>query len=152
MILLGNRNNETFHPVARQLKEPKTEIGRRLVAALTTRGWTQQELARRSGVSQSFISQLRTGDRRDVSTAVLAKLEAALAIPGLRLAGGDGGTDRPIGIEEFLGSDLARDVTDYERRILEQAAWALPPGKVATKGDWYTFLRWMRGLPDSPDK
>lgn len=57
-------------------------------AARNQRGWTQEELAERAGVSRPTIARVERGD--DVSTANLAKVAAALGLE-IRLAGRDEG-------------------------------------------------------------
>ena len=42
------------------------------------RGWSQNELARRSGVAQSTISRIEAGDTSGVSLAIIEKLSRAL--------------------------------------------------------------------------
>ncbi len=44
------------------------------------KGWSQSELARRSGVGQSTISRIERGDTAGVSLGVLEKLAHALEI------------------------------------------------------------------------
>lgn len=44
------------------------------------KGWSQSELARRSGVGQSTISRIERGDTAGVSLGVLEKLARALGI------------------------------------------------------------------------
>ncbi|SJN22976.1 hypothetical protein FM104_03820 [Microbacterium esteraromaticum] len=56
--------------------------------ARNQRGWTQEELAERAGVSRPTIARVERGD--DVSTANLAKVAAALGLE-IRLAGRDEG-------------------------------------------------------------
>lgn len=53
-------------------------LGPRIKAAREERGWSQYDLARLSGVSQSAIAKIETGARRRTSGDVLHKLAAAL--------------------------------------------------------------------------
>lgn len=48
---------------SRKRRKPKTEIGEALGASLTTYGVSQNTLATRTGVSQSYINQLVTGNK-----------------------------------------------------------------------------------------
>lgn len=54
--------------------EVRTEEIRRL------KGWSQNELARQSGVSQSTISRLEAGDAPGISLAIIEKLSRALDV------------------------------------------------------------------------
>lgn len=146
LILFRNANNERVRAV-RKRKAPTTELGRRIARAMDERGWTQQKLAKLSGLSQSFLSGLMSGENADMSTTTARRLGVAFGDPSM-FAGGTTG-QAPIGVDEFLASELATDVTDEEARILRGASW-VPSGKVATKGDWYVFLRWLRGLGERP--
>lgn len=49
-----------------------------LKQAREDRGWSQMELANRSGVSQTYISDLEGGRMANPTIAVLRKLETAL--------------------------------------------------------------------------
>jgi transcriptional regulator with XRE-family HTH domain len=49
-------------------------LGGKLKALRRAQGWTQQEVARRSGVRQSLISQLETGRKTDTTGSVLGRL------------------------------------------------------------------------------
>ncbi|OKH20251.1 hypothetical protein NIES593_19270 [Hydrococcus rivularis NIES-593] len=56
-----------------QLKPELTKLGRRLRALRNERGWTLEELARRTGISEAYLSRLESGDRQP-SLAVLLNL------------------------------------------------------------------------------
>jgi transcriptional regulator with XRE-family HTH domain len=43
-------------------------------------GWTQQELARRSGVDQSTISRIENGQTRGVGLGIIERLADALGL------------------------------------------------------------------------
>jgi XRE family aerobic/anaerobic benzoate catabolism transcriptional regulator len=65
------------------------ELGRRVRAARTAKGWTIRELAERSGVSLRFLVQLEAG-RANISVKRLAELAAALrSSPAALLSPGD---------------------------------------------------------------
>jgi transcriptional regulator with XRE-family HTH domain len=55
-------------------------IGDRIKAEREARGWSQSELARRSKVSQAFISQLENGDRQELGMKVAQKLATAFSM------------------------------------------------------------------------
>lgn len=44
------------------------------------RGWSQNELARRSGVAQSTISRMEAGDTSGISLGIVEKLAEALDV------------------------------------------------------------------------
>lgn len=54
------------------------EIAKRVRDARDTRGWSQEELAERAGVSRPTIARIERGD--DVSTATLVKVAVALGL------------------------------------------------------------------------
>ena len=55
-----------------------TPIEVRTVELRELKGWSQNELARRSGVAQSTISRMEAGDTSGVSLGVVEKLARAL--------------------------------------------------------------------------
>lgn len=55
-------------------------IGERLSAARKARGWLQAELAQRSGLSQSMISQIESGSRKNPGINTINALEESLGI------------------------------------------------------------------------
>lgn len=55
-------------------------IGERLVQARTSKGWTQSDLAQRSGVSQAQISLIEGNERRNPGVNTLIQLEQALEL------------------------------------------------------------------------
>ena len=57
---------------------PSIEV--RTVELRKLRGWSQNELARRSGVAQSTISRLEAGDTSGASLGVIEKLAEALDV------------------------------------------------------------------------
>jgi len=100
-------------------------------AAVDARGrkMSQAELARRSGVSQSMISQIETGERRTPGDAVLRKLERALGLPQAYLS--DPASDPQIirrSLERFRASDYGRDRSIEQRDLDELASfsWTTP--------------------------
>ena len=54
------------------------KIGRNVERLRKAKGWTQSEVARRSGVSQTFISSLEGGRRRQALVELVADLARAL--------------------------------------------------------------------------
>lgn len=62
-------------------------VGNSLAAHRYSRGWSQKELARRSGVGQSAISRYEDGDRT-MRIDILVRLSNALGVaPGVLLCG-----------------------------------------------------------------
>lgn len=55
-------------------------VGDRVKDERARRGWTQRDLAVRSGLGQSYISQLESGRRDNPTSEVLLKLARAFAI------------------------------------------------------------------------
>lgn len=58
---------------------PTISIGQDIKVRRDKQGWSQSELARRSGVSQGYISQIEAGTRRP-SLQALVKLRDALGL------------------------------------------------------------------------
>ena len=56
------------------------KIGRNVARMRKVKGWSQSELARRSGVSQAFISSLEGGRRGKATTDVAEALAKALGV------------------------------------------------------------------------
>jgi transcriptional regulator with XRE-family HTH domain len=55
-------------------------LGERLREVRERRGWSQHELARRSGVRQALISALETGKQTDTAASVLRRLARTLGV------------------------------------------------------------------------
>jgi transcriptional regulator with XRE-family HTH domain len=55
------------------------KIGKRVRNLRTDRGWSQEELADRSGVNRSYMSRVELG-KSDVSLSVLHKIARTLGI------------------------------------------------------------------------
>jgi len=53
----------------------------RILKLRSARGWSQPELARRAKVTQAYIAQLETGQRKNPSLPVLRRLARALGVP-----------------------------------------------------------------------
>ena len=70
------------------MAEP-TRLGRRVKRLRERAGWSQHELARRSGVSRSTIAGLETGDRPSLTLENAMKLADALGVSLDLLARGD---------------------------------------------------------------
>jgi transcriptional regulator with XRE-family HTH domain len=57
---------------------PMAEIARKIHETRFSRGWTQNELAERAGVSRPTVARIERGD--DISTATLEKVVLALEL------------------------------------------------------------------------
>ena len=55
-------------------------IGRNVRRLRERQGWSQNELARRSGVSQPFVNQLESGRSAQAQASVLQALARALGV------------------------------------------------------------------------
>ncbi len=62
------------------------KIGMRIKAARTKRGWSQEELAAKAGVSRGYLARLETG-RHEPTLTMLAKLAKALRVKMTELLG-----------------------------------------------------------------
>jgi DNA-binding XRE family transcriptional regulator len=65
------------------------KLGKRVRALRLDRGWTQEELAHRSGLNRSYMSDIERG-RSDVSLSTLHKIARPLGIPLAELLTGIG--------------------------------------------------------------
>lgn len=65
--------------------ESSMSIHLRIEEFRTRKGWSQAKLARKSGVNQSIISRLESGEQESVSLPNLAKLAQALEVPAAAL-------------------------------------------------------------------
>lgn len=74
------------------LPDPRT-LGRNVARLREARGWSQSELARRSDVSQAFISSLEGGRRGKASTDTAHALARALGVT----------------VDDLLWEDLAQE-------------------------------------------
>jgi len=60
-------------------------IGWRVKKQRFLRGWSQQELARRAGLSPGHISEIENGQRKNLQARTLKKLARGLGIDVARL-------------------------------------------------------------------
>ena len=65
------------------------KLGKRVRALRLDRGWTQEELAHRSGLNRSYMSEVERG-RSDVSLTTLQKIARPLGISLAELLTGIG--------------------------------------------------------------
>jgi transcriptional regulator with XRE-family HTH domain len=77
--LIGFEQGGLYMASPRQ-RRSRSEVGRQLEDARSGLGWSLREAERRSGVSNSYISQIEKGDV-DPSPDVLRRLAAAYGVP-----------------------------------------------------------------------
>ena len=53
-------------------------MGSRIADARKAKGWTQEQLARESGVSRTLIALLESGSKKNTTASTLKKLSTAL--------------------------------------------------------------------------
>ena len=85
-------------------------LGSRIRELRLIKGWTQTELARRSGVSQPTISAYETDSDKDHKVDVLFRIAGALQVSPDYLRTGKG----PVDLQDLHGSisDLMREVQE----------------------------------------
>lgn len=66
------------------IQQHRWDVGRRLRALRTDRGWTQMQLAERCGIDNKTISRMENG-RYGTSIDQVARLARALDVPSWRL-------------------------------------------------------------------
>lgn len=93
-----------------QVRAEMTGIGVRLKAMRVERGWTQDEVASRAGLSKSYLSRLEEGDRQP-SIAALLSISAAFGVSMSAIFGG--GTETPR--EEHGGCGIVRSGEEPDR-------------------------------------
>ncbi len=97
-------------------------FGQRLREARTARNWTQEQLAKESGVTAAVISHFETGTRQRASADNLVKLATALSISVDYLLGRTDQTelhdDRVQATFRRL-SDASADTIDQAVRVVE---------------------------------
>jgi transcriptional regulator with XRE-family HTH domain len=63
------------------------ELGTAIKRLREQRGWTQERLAQKAGVTKFYISLLETGARKNPSLPALKRLAKALDVPVTELLG-----------------------------------------------------------------
>ena len=84
MLQIEAHNNSGRPPYRSEMaakKAIRAVLATNLIALMEKRGWTQQQLEAKSGVSQRHISSLRR-ETADCTTEVLDALGTAFGIPG----------------------------------------------------------------------
>ena len=73
------------HPAACAGTEGVAMLGPLIRAERLKRGWTQEQLARRVGLTQAAISQLERGRQPSTTARTLARMAEVLDVPLARL-------------------------------------------------------------------
>ena len=97
-------------------------FGQRLREARTARGWTQEKLATKSGITAAVISHFETGTRQRASAANLVKLATALSVSVDYLLGRTDAVDlRDDRVQATFRrlSDASAETIDQAVRVLE---------------------------------
>lgn len=112
------------------------DIGNRIQGLRETRGWTLQELARRTGLSASFLSQLERG-RCSVSITSLDRIATELGVSvGYFFPQIHNGRNRTRADERATirigGSQLSYEklAGDFAGRVMEAFLITMDPGQV----------------------
>lgn len=56
-------------------------LGRVLRNLRAAKGWTQEQLAKKAGMTRAYVAKLETGGKRNPSLAILQRLARALGVP-----------------------------------------------------------------------
>lgn len=130
------------------LSDPTSQIARRLILEREARGWSQADLAARSGVSRAMIGKVERGEASPTAT-LLGRLCAALETTMAKLlamAEGGGGrlvraADQPRWRDPESGY-LRRQLFARPGGPIEMAQVELPPGaRVAYPAASYPYVR-----------
>ena len=99
-------------------------IGRKVVALRHSRGMSQDELARRSGVTQAAISHIENDEYREVRPITLRKLAKALRVTVEYLSGptpvvkaGDRGLKEVVRAYEGARKEERQRLVAYARKL-----------------------------------
>ncbi len=118
-------------------KQTPSIVGYNIRRYRLERGWEQDDLAARSGVSQPQISQYESGRTKWPSPEVLRRLAGAFGYDMESFWAPEGDETMPVSLREFLDSGLAPDITPDEVLQLARRQWF--SGKPTT-------LRWLKAL------
>lgn len=102
-----------------------TTIGNRIKAERDARGWSQQQLAKRAGVSQQLITRLETG--KTLETKRIVQFAKAFGMTAEEL---QGGASPPTAIAP---EQLVHRVCDFLRRERDELECNKCPLKVTTQ-------------------
>ena len=129
-----------------KLADPK-EFQHRLVSSMAERGISGADLARRTGLTEPYISQLRKGHRGNPTGDTVAKLADALDVSTDWLLAGVGPrTAREIGVQLQADPFLAESVAEYSPGF----SWApLFPWRMIAEADAFAAMpiQWPQKVP-----
>jgi len=132
------------------------QLADRLRAIREERDLSQNELARRSGISQAAVSKIEAGKLQSPSIWLIRALEKGLGDPPVRLVtdyidvlGPEAHESLIRFLESPLGQTLALSVEEISE--LEELQWFTVNDKVPDLQDWYDFVRLRRNLRQRHD-
>lgn len=76
-----------------------SEFGVQIRARRKEEGLTQEELARRAGISRAYLAQIESGQRKNIAYQIVEALRRELSIDG------DEPADLPPGLEAFAEAE-----------------------------------------------
>jgi ribosome-binding protein aMBF1 (putative translation factor) len=79
-VLMGDASRHRAWHAGRHDYLSITDIGDRILRLRRKRGWSAEELARRSGVSRDVIANIETARRKDVGVTQMTAIARALAV------------------------------------------------------------------------
>ncbi|TLX65093.1 Cro/Cl family transcriptional regulator [Stutzerimonas nosocomialis] len=109
-------------------------IGKRLAAKLDELDWSENELARRSGVSQPTIHRIISGESRDPRQRNVEKLAKALGVSAHWLRHGDTGAREPAGAYEVPNAVPGPEIRSPFREIK-----IVGTAQMGSEGYWYAL-------------
>lgn len=116
-----------------------SNIGKRLIEARTGKGWSQEDLALKSGVSQGTIGHLESG--RNKSSTLLPKIAAALDVTVEWLTGSSKQTGESASFPAMGAAGLA----DRIKSVLDDAEGNISKVAAAAGTTEETVAGWLSG-------
>lgn len=117
--------------------DPAAVLGKRLRDLRTAQGWTQIDLAEKSGVSRAYVSELETGKRKRPGFETIKKLADALKLEPSALTGRDGSTDERL---EQLTRRIVREELAGQSSVNSSSESDLVPVRVSNSLDEIIWL------------
>lgn len=130
------------------------ELGTRVRAAREDREWSTAELARRSGCSQSFVSELENGKAGKPNLMYVHSLSAALGIPIQRLLPPPVGAESRESVVPVKLQELVEDGLLDRHDAITLASMSFRGAQPRTRRDWellaqvWRFQGERRAKPD----
>lgn len=111
------RKSQKGFPTTTRFK-PDTILGKIVVEEMRKRGWSQNELAHRAGLSQSSLRDILTGKTKNPRMGVLQGIARALGVSELFLMGREASTpSRPTMLTAHATSFLVDAVQTLTARV-----------------------------------